>query len=1390
MNSIVNLKDGFITFNSNIDHSLSFSKCAIGYSNYSINSHERGALVFLTNNNANTANVSMHSDIRMCIASDGNIGIGTNNPSQKLDIVGNTNISRILKIGGINQNDDEIKLQVYASSNNIIAIFKHPNDSQGIGITYDSIFALGSDTNVAQPIAIKSKGNASVVLNTNSIDRLTVLGNGNVGIGTNNANSRLHLHNTTANSDVGIRFSDFTSGAGATQGFAIGENSTQQAYLLNYGNTDMLFSTNNAERLRILANGNVGIGTTIPETALDVNGNLLIRAYGTTGSGTKGIFFRPDFVTTNQYNCSILTFDHSSSGANDGISINGYQGVSFCTGANTRQERMRISENGNVGIGTTNPAYRTHIKCVYDDISKGLHLDASDAVPSAPNQYALTIYPYIVGAGQVGWKFRSQSQIGGTQTPLTFDHAGNVILGGTISGNGSLLTSINAANISSGTISSLRLPVATETGLGNVIIGNGINVDFDGKISLKTASTTQLGGIKVGNNLNIDAEGVLSASASSTWSKWTANDGTIYATDLGSNIVIGQVQTGTSGSKFKVYPNSGQNACFFNGSVVMGTASSTSIFWNGLTDTYLARANAIGSFSSSSIVGDVVISSDKNIIIKSGIQSVTPSIYVKQTDGNVGIGKNNPSYKLDVGGSVNCSAILVNGSSIPIYDDTALTALVNTKDANVSNYVWTTSNILLADFVARDAVLNTAITANAYSDTKVSTYLGDTTTKTIGGILQVGTSSGGGIIKLGGAADDTGFDLAFIENRAYVTNKSEIVIFKGNDVEGSVGADRIRLRAGAIAFDTYSTTSTSATTESIRMYIDGAGNVGIGTTIPDNLLTIRTTTSTARLRLVSSSSTGNAYIRFMKSDGNTLGYDIGYEGATTNNLQFIAYNNSATGRIDMQIARGNGNVGIGTAPSATYKLDVNGSINATSLLISGTAINQSKWTTSGTSIYYNTGNVGIGNLAPIGTIAIGDSSLANSDGFMVIGKNNGAGGSRHFRLGQNANFDFVIGDYGGANVAGTWLETFKMSYLAPANSLVITSAGNVGLGVSPAVKFQVGASGALRVSTGTNDYTLIGTADADSASNTRIVLSSNARIGYTGRIQYLATSSGYHSFCTTNSNTEVFRISNTGLYFQNNNWHLCLQEYRRFYFGSNLGGGITFISGGMSTSANAKTIEFRRTYDDATLGYFENSGLLRSWGYTSLSDERIKKNIRDIDDDEALQKILLIQPKKYNYIDKEKNKGKDITGFIAQQINEVIPEAITKTNGIIPNIYKYCSVINKREIQYSIPLNVPFDTDVIITADEDGMGERYKIKEIYDDYFVIDKDLENDEVFVKGYEITDLHNLNKDMIFTLNVNATQELHKIIMKQKEEITDLKERLAKIEAVLSGMLSGST
>jgi hypothetical protein len=100
--------------------------------------------------------------------------------------------------------------------------------------------------------------------------------------------------------------------------------------------------------------GNVGIGTTNPQQLLDINGSLVIRAFGTGNSGTAGIFLRDQYTSvSNNYNCSILTYDHNADNASDGISINAYDGVSICTGANTRQERMRITVSGNVGIGTT-----------------------------------------------------------------------------------------------------------------------------------------------------------------------------------------------------------------------------------------------------------------------------------------------------------------------------------------------------------------------------------------------------------------------------------------------------------------------------------------------------------------------------------------------------------------------------------------------------------------------------------------------------------------------------------------------------------------------------------------------------------------------------------------------------------------------------------------------------------------------------------------------------------------------------------------------------------------------------------------------------------------------------------------------------------------------------
>ena len=79
-----------------------------------------------------------------------------------------------------------------------------------------------------------------------------------------------------------------------------------------------------------------------------------------------------------------------------------------------------------------------------------------------------------------------------------------------------------------------------------------------------------------------------------------------------------------------------------------------------------------------------------------------------------------------------------------------------------------------------------------------------------------------------------------------------------------------------------------------------------------------------------------------------------------------------------------------------------------------------------------------------------------------------------------------------------------------------------------------------------------------------------------------------------------------------------------------------------------------------------------------------------------------------------------------------------------------------------------------------GKGKRYKIKEIYEDHFVIDEDFDGDECFVFGYCVNDLHGLDKSYIYTLNVCATQELHRRIISQDERIRQLE---AKVERLLN-------
>jgi len=132
-------------------------------------------------------------------------------------------------------------------------------------------------------------------------------------------------------------------------------------------------------------------------------------------------------------------------------------------------------------------------------------------------------------------------------------------------------------------------------------------------------------------------------------------------------------------------------------------------------------------------------------------------------------------------------------------------------------------------------ISTTAITASGLISANGGLTVASGQSLTSLGSFYVGAANGVGTIFLGGGhTGDGAYDHSVIESRAYNAGieATELILFKGNDIGTTAAADRIRLRAGAIVFDTYSGASVSRETENINMVINGSGNVGIGTTDP------------------------------------------------------------------------------------------------------------------------------------------------------------------------------------------------------------------------------------------------------------------------------------------------------------------------------------------------------------------------------------------------------------------------------------------------------------------------------------------------------------------------------------------------------------------------------
>lgn len=241
--------------------------------------------------------------------------------------------------------------------------------------------------------------------------------------------------------------------AGAVQQWDTnGNNIPKNGFLGTTNNRPLVFKTNNSEKLRILPNGNVGIGTNTPANRLSVNGAADFSGnvgIGTTNPSralqvnTANAVLRLESTQANgiaqtEYATDARRWYTGSFGSTAGVLAGKY----YIKDDTTGQTRFVVDTNGNIGIGTNNPEAKIHVA---NTTGEGLRVQGPES-GAANGAYVAWTDSSGTAIGYVG-----DGSSGDTNTFLTsyvsdvqlITPAGRVL---TVSANGNVGVGVDATN--------------------------------------------------------------------------------------------------------------------------------------------------------------------------------------------------------------------------------------------------------------------------------------------------------------------------------------------------------------------------------------------------------------------------------------------------------------------------------------------------------------------------------------------------------------------------------------------------------------------------------------------------------------------------------------------------------------------------------------------------------------------------------------------------------------------------------------------------------------------------------------------------------------------------------------------------------------------------------
>jgi hypothetical protein len=505
-------------------------------------------------------------------ASAERLGIGNSSPATALDVTGTITSDGLTVDGAFQLNGD---ITVTDTSGDPFVKLETSDQIYVIRIDNDvsDILQVRDITNSANRLGIASNGDISFYEDTGTTAKFFWDASAeSLGIGTSSPDKDL-----TVSGEVKITgslprlfFDNTSDGIGEVE--AIGLTATDLRF--GYAQDNIVFRSNSSERMRIDSSGNVGIGTSSPNYALDVE-------------DSGGGFIKASFVSTGSTHSSIV-FDNTGSSANS-VRVGSQNNDFYVRTSGT--ERMRIDSSGNVGIGTSNPLSILHV---------GSGSDANVPITLAP-----------ASGGNI--EFRNTSSTGsfsftnanGTSEAMRIDSSGNVGIGVTptrqfhihdASGDNNL----HITNSTTGTTATDGFSIVSQSSTNDVLFNQReaaniivltsgaerMRIDSSGNLLVGTTSS-------YGGKVNINGSGYTSSAAVEINGAGTNNARSLACSTALLTSSHGMIQLGTANpgnGYFLAFsaPDGGYNYAI-RGSISL---SGTSVAYNTSSD-YRLKENVV-----------------------------------------------------------------------------------------------------------------------------------------------------------------------------------------------------------------------------------------------------------------------------------------------------------------------------------------------------------------------------------------------------------------------------------------------------------------------------------------------------------------------------------------------------------------------------------------------------------------------------------------------------------------------------------------------------------------------------------------------------------------------------------------------------------------------------